>query len=139
MAETAPAHAPPREGPSPLTADDLLRLPTGAGQRYELLRGELKTMSPSGSRHGRLVARLGALIEVHVRSARLGVAFGAETGFVLEAANHARWKETVLQLAKDAPLARRLGIHGRQWLEAHVGSAIWNRQFDAVIQTVLAR
>lgn len=84
MAETAAAQPPTAELPSPLTADDLLRLPTGAGQRYQLLRGELKTMSPSGSKHGRLVARLGAVIEVHVRSSRLGVAFGAETGFILE-------------------------------------------------------
>jgi Uma2 family endonuclease len=37
----------------PMTADDLLRMPDD-GFRYELVRGELRKMSPAGSRHGRI-------------------------------------------------------------------------------------
>src|SRR5262245_42832339 len=80
----------------------------------------------------------GKPIVVSERGGMKEIVFGGETGFILDAANHTRWRETILQLANDASLAKRLGIHGRQWLEAHVGSAIWNKQFDAVIQTVLA-
>ncbi len=66
-----------------LTAEELLRLPTGMGERYELANGELKIMSPAGSRHGRVALRLGSLLEQTVRHGRLGATFGAETGFVL--------------------------------------------------------
>jgi Uma2 family endonuclease len=65
------------------TADELLALPTGMGQRYELVAGELRVMSPSGWAHGKVVAklhnRLGYFIEQH----DLGIVFGAETGFRL--------------------------------------------------------
>lgn len=66
-----------------MTAEELLRLPTGMGERYELVSGELKTMSPAGSRHSRVAMRLGSLLEQAVRRDRLGATFGAETGFVL--------------------------------------------------------
>ncbi len=56
----------------------------GAAGRWELVRGELKEMSPAGSRHGiiamRIACRLAPFIEVH----GLGVTFAAETGFLLE-------------------------------------------------------
>jgi len=39
------------------TADELLRLPAD-GWRYELVRGELRKMSPSGARHGRVAAEI---------------------------------------------------------------------------------
>jgi Uma2 family endonuclease len=75
MADTAAART--------MTADDLLRLPTGMGARYELVEGELKTMSPAGSLHGRIMLRLGGKLEHFVRTHALGETFGAETGFVL--------------------------------------------------------
>ena len=66
-----------------MTAEELLRLPTGMGKRYELAQGELKTMSPAGSKHGGITVRIGGLLDQFVRSKKLGVVFGAETGFIL--------------------------------------------------------
>jgi Uma2 family endonuclease len=64
-----------------ITADQLLALPTGMGQRYELVAGELRVMSPSGWRHGQIVDNLHALLSSFIRANRLGRGFGAETGF----------------------------------------------------------
>ena len=66
-----------------MTAEGLLQLPTGMGTRYELVEGALKTMSPAGSRHGRIALRIGSLLEHFVRSHGLGETVGAETGFIL--------------------------------------------------------
>jgi Uma2 family endonuclease len=66
-----------------MTAEELLRLPTGMGTRYELAEGVLQEMAPAGSRHGRIALRLGGLLELYVRSHGLGEAVGAETGFIL--------------------------------------------------------
>ena len=83
MAKTELAAAPESEVVRLMTAAELLRLPTGMGQRYELAEGELLTMSPAGSRHGRIALRIGSLLERFVRQGRLGASFGAETGFLL--------------------------------------------------------
>jgi Uma2 family endonuclease len=40
-----------------MTADELLRLPND-GMRYELVEGELRKMSLSGARHGRVAAEI---------------------------------------------------------------------------------
>jgi len=64
------------------TADELLRLPSGKN-RYELIRGELKTMAPAGSEHGNLAMDFGTLLNVHVRAYKLGKVYAAETGFKL--------------------------------------------------------
>jgi Uma2 family endonuclease len=66
-----------------VTAADLLALPTGMGQRYELVLGELRVMSPSGWQHGNVVSNLHGLLESFVRQHNLGMMFGAETGFRL--------------------------------------------------------
>lgn len=70
-----------------MTADELDALPTygpGGDRRYELIRGELKEMSPTKPLHGivcaRLTVRLGGFVEEHA----LGEVFGAETGFLVE-------------------------------------------------------
>ena len=53
------------------------------GLRRELVRGEVRTMTPTGSRHGGIVAALTATLHHHVITNRLGQVFGAETGFKL--------------------------------------------------------
>jgi Uma2 family endonuclease len=65
-----------------MTADELLMMP-GDGTRYELVKGELVKMSPTGGKHGILALRLGAALIQYVEANNLGEAFGAETGFVL--------------------------------------------------------
>ena len=65
-----------------MTADELLALPRGEF-RYELVKGELKKMSPAGHNHGRVIIRLTAPLAVHVRKYRLGTVYAAETGFKL--------------------------------------------------------
>lgn len=67
-----------------LTADDLLALPDD-GMRRELVRGELRTMTPAGFDHGAVVMNLASLVGPFVKHHGLGVASGAETGFRLAA------------------------------------------------------
>jgi Uma2 family endonuclease len=64
------------------SADDLWALPDD-GQRHELVKGELRTMAPSNSAHGGVVANLTAPLGVYVRSKKLGATLGAETGFII--------------------------------------------------------
>jgi Uma2 family endonuclease len=66
-----------------MTADELLALPMGRGQRYELVAGELRVMSPSGWRHGQVVSDLSSLLASFIRRQSLGRTFGADTGFML--------------------------------------------------------
>ena len=66
-----------------ITAAELLAMPTGMGKRYELLEGELREISPSGWRHGKVTVRLTTRLDSYVEAHDLGVVFGAETGFCL--------------------------------------------------------
>ena len=66
-----------------ITEDDLLRL-SADGNRYELVGGELRQMSPTGYEHGRCTGNLHALLWTHVRRLKLGHVLAAETGFVLD-------------------------------------------------------
>lgn len=63
-----------------MTADELLKLPRGRW-RYELVRGELRTMSPAGDEHGLVIMKLGVPLGHHVQTNNIGVVYGAETGF----------------------------------------------------------
>ena len=65
-----------------MTADELLKLPRGR-HRYELVKGELITMSPAGHEHGAVIMNLAAPLAMHVKTNKLGTVFGAETGFKL--------------------------------------------------------
>ncbi|HVX61295.1 MAG TPA: Uma2 family endonuclease [Pirellulales bacterium] len=66
-----------------VTADELFRMPSGK-VRYELVRGELRPMSPAGSEHGVVTMELAMRLAAFVKQDHLGVVFGAETGFQLE-------------------------------------------------------
>lgn len=65
-----------------MTAGELLELPRGQ-YRYELINGELKTMSPSSHDRGRIAMRIGSSIAEFVWRNKLGEAYAAETGFLL--------------------------------------------------------
>ena len=66
-----------------ITADELFMMPED-GFLYDLIRGELRKMSPPGSEHGSITARLTGLRSAqHIEAHDLGEAFGAETGFKL--------------------------------------------------------
>ena len=83
MAQPDVSAPPAAPAARPMTAEELLRLPTGMGERYELISGELKIMSPAGSRHGRIASRINSLLEQVAHQGGLGATFGAETGFIL--------------------------------------------------------
>lgn len=82
-----------------MTADELLRMPDD-GRRYELVRGELRTMTPAGHTHGRVAMRLSWPLAQYVEANGLGVVYAAETGFLL-----ARDPDTVR--APDVAFVRR--------------------------------
>ena len=70
-----------------MTAEELFELPTYAQHndyRYELIRGELKKMSPTKPLHGIFTAEITAELIMFVRAHNLGRVFGAETGFLVE-------------------------------------------------------
>jgi Uma2 family endonuclease len=67
----------------PITADELLGMPDD-GYRYELVKGELRKMAPTGDEHGDITMELAALLHRHVKENRLGKIYAAETGFKLE-------------------------------------------------------
>jgi Uma2 family endonuclease len=66
-----------------VTADELLKLPRGKF-RYELVKGELRQMSPAGHEHGRIGMELAVPLGYHVKSQKLGKVYLAETGFKLQ-------------------------------------------------------
>jgi Uma2 family endonuclease len=65
------------------TADELLKLPTGEGKRYELIEGQLRVMGAAGFERGRIAMTAGHLLSSHVHATGSGVTLGAETGFIL--------------------------------------------------------
>lgn len=68
----------------PITADEFLTWPDEPGCRQELIRGEVVTMSLAGGEHGEIVLLIGYLFVAHLKAHKLGKAFGAETGFIVE-------------------------------------------------------
>jgi Uma2 family endonuclease len=66
-----------------MTAEELIKLPRGRF-RYELVKGELLTMSPAGEEHGGITVNLTVVLGQHVKANKLGVVYGAGTGFKLE-------------------------------------------------------
>ena len=66
----------------PMTAKDLLLMPDD-GYRYELIRGELKKMSPAGNYHGRLASNVNVPLGGYVRTNDLGRTYVADTGYLI--------------------------------------------------------
>lgn len=64
----------------PITAEELLALPDD-GKRRELVRGELRELTPAGSEHGYLALRIASRLERFVDENNLGRTYTAETGF----------------------------------------------------------
>jgi Uma2 family endonuclease len=64
-----------------MTDADLLALPMGQGERYELIEGELHVMAPAGGRHGQSVDTISGEFYVFLKAHKLGIGVGAETGF----------------------------------------------------------
>ena len=88
-------------GTRPLTAEELFNMPDD-GRKYELVRGELTTISPAGPRHSVVALQIGAHLLAFVKRTGIGTAFGADCGFILE-----RNPDTVR--APDAAFATRPG------------------------------
>ncbi len=65
-----------------MTADELLAVPDD-GFRYELLKGELFRMAPTGHKHGIVTMHLAGPLYRYVKDHNLGEVYGAESGFVL--------------------------------------------------------
>jgi Uma2 family endonuclease len=82
-----------------MTAEELLALPDD-GMRHELIAGELRTMAPSGHRHGRVTFKFALALGNYVEAHALGEVWGAETGCIL-----ARDPDTVR--AADVTFVRR--------------------------------
>ena len=66
-----------------MTAEALLNMPDD-GFRYELIRGELRKMSPAGQTHGEYAMSIGAPLAIYAKTNGLGKVYAAETGFKLE-------------------------------------------------------
>lgn len=65
-----------------VTADELWAKPDD-GWRYELVKGELIRMSPTGQEHGVVTLNLSSPLHAFVKANKLGLVHAAETGFIL--------------------------------------------------------
>lgn len=66
----------------PKTAADLLAI-SDDGQRYELIEGKVRAMSPAGNKHGKIAMALGFRLAAFVQEHGLGAVYAAETGFLI--------------------------------------------------------
>jgi Uma2 family endonuclease len=67
-----------------ITANELWCLSDDGYHRYELDRGRLLTMTPSGSLHGAVTVRLAAALSNYVDLSKAGVVLAGDAGFKLE-------------------------------------------------------
>jgi Uma2 family endonuclease len=66
----------------PLTADELLAMPDD-GHPYELVKGELIRMAPTGHKHGIVTMHLAGPLYRYVKDNNMGAVYGAESGFLI--------------------------------------------------------
>ena len=66
----------------PLTAAEFLVHPLAAGPS-ELVRGEIRVMTPAGGAHGAVVGALFRAVDAFVEERKLGLCFPDNTGFLL--------------------------------------------------------
>jgi Uma2 family endonuclease len=66
-----------------MTAEELLQRPND-GLRYELVRGELRKMSPTGFEHGDVESEISLSLRAHVKKHRLGKVVTGDVGFRIE-------------------------------------------------------
>ena len=66
-----------------MTAEELFAMPDDGYHRYELVRGELRTMVPPGAYHGKSATRVGRSLADHVDENDLGEVYIAEVGFLI--------------------------------------------------------
>ncbi len=66
-----------------MTAEELFAMPDDGYHRYELVRGELRTMAPPGAYHGKSASRVGIHLAIHVNENDLGEVYIAEVGFLI--------------------------------------------------------
>ena len=65
-----------------MTAEALLNMPDD-GYRYELIKGKLRQMAPSGSHPGDIALRISWRLAQYVEENHLGKTYAAETGFMI--------------------------------------------------------
>jgi Uma2 family endonuclease len=65
------------------TVEDLAALPDDGFTHYELIRGDIRTMTPAGGDHGRIAGRM-ILPLFRLQDAGLGELLIADTGYFLE-------------------------------------------------------
>lgn len=106
-----------------MTADDLWDLPDD-GMRHELVRGELRTMPPTGLDHGDHESVFDGSLGPYVRSRKLGRVFTGDPGFFLT-----RNPDTVR--APDLAFIRR-----ERLLETGIPSGYFNGAPDLVVEVI---
>ena len=68
----------------PITADQLLAMPRGHGQRYELIRGMLVEKMPTGDPHRIAVSRFDTALSIYSDTHDYGTVGAGEPGYRLE-------------------------------------------------------
>jgi Uma2 family endonuclease len=91
-----------------MTAEELIKLPDD-GNHYELIKGELLTMSPPGDEHGAVIMNLTLPLGNYVKQNNLGVLRAAETGFKLESNPDTVLAPDIAFIARDRVGAKVLG------------------------------
>ena len=77
-----------------MTAEELFAMPDDGYHRYELVRGELRTMAPPGQYHGEYTGNTYLSLGNHVRANNLGKTY-TEIGFLIETdPDHVRAPDT---------------------------------------------